>query len=471
MSGEIEANSVARDSSRGTQVSDVGLPVNREWLKKGLNAIGHLARNEREAEWLCRRLEFFVKTRRHDVRQTTETEVLDYLDWQAGRGQKDWQVFRTLDAICYLLEFGCGMKAFRFAELREQWLGRRAQREGATAAEIVKATAFGLDESTVMGRLRRRLRVLHYSPRTEKAYVQWWQRFAAFYGNADEDQWGETEVRAFLESLAVERKVAASTQNQALNALVFVFKEILQRPLGDLGQVLRAERPQRLPVVLTRDEVRRVLAELSGTYQLMAWLIYGSGLRLTECLTLRVKDIDFEYRQITVRDGKGEKDRITVLPDAVRPTLQTHLQRVKALHDRDLANGFGDVSLPYALNVKYPDAAKSWAWQFVFPAAEFSTDPRSGAIRRHHVHEGSVQREMRRAVRRAGISKPATCHSLRHSFATHLLEEGRDIRTVQELLGHADVATTMIYTHVMNRPGLAVRSPLDGLASSVAVRG
>jgi len=367
-----------------------------------------------------------------------------------------------------LLDFGCGIKEFRFPALREKWLEQRGQREGVVAAKLTEATAFGLDESTVVGRLHRRLRVLHYSPRTEKAYAQWWQRFAAHCANVDEEQRGEAEVRAFLELLAVERQVSASTQNQALNALVFVFKEILQRPLGDLGQVLRAERPRRLPVVLTRDEVRRVLAELSGTYQLMAWLIYGSGLRLSECLSLRVKDIDFEYRQITVRDGKGEKDRVTVLPRPLEAPLQAHLQRVKSLHDADLASGHGDVFLPYALAEKHPTANRSWSWQFVFPAAGFSIDPRSGAVRRHHAHESAIQKAFKKAVRTARLSKLASLHTLRHSFATHLLEDGHDIRTVQELLGHADVSTTMIYTHVMNRPGIAVRSPLDGMVHRIA---
>lgn len=467
---EPRCNSLSAGSKPAAQKPNAGLPVNQEWLEKGLDVIGRMARNAKDAEWLCRRLEFFVKTRRKDVRQTTAAEVLEYLDWQVGRGQKDWQILQTLEAICFLLEFACGMTAFGFPLLREKWLEHRARREGIVAVAAHEAAAFGLDESTVVGRLRRRLRVLHYSQRTEKAYSQWWVRFRAFCGSVSEESLGADEVRRFLDSLAVDRNVAAGTQNQALNALVFVFKEVVGKPLGDLGAVLRAQRPQRLPVVLTRDEVMRVLGELSGTQQLMGWLLYGCGLRLMECLTLRIKDIDFEYRQITVRDGKGEKDRVTVLPDAVRQRLTEQLQRVKALHDCDLSNGFGEVYLPYALMVKYPNANKSWGWQFVFPAASFSTDPRSGAVRRHHVHESSLQKAFKAAVERAGINKPASSHTLRHSFATHLLEDGRDIRTVQELLGHSDVSTTMIYTHVMNRPGLAVRSPLDGMASPVVVR-
>lgn len=292
----------------------------------------------------------------------------------------------------------------------------------------------------------------------------------AFCSPRGDESLSPDDAGRFLEHLAVERNVSASTQGQALSALVFVFQEILGRPVGVLSMT-RSAPSQHLPVVLTREEVARVLTEMSGTYRLIGRLLYGSGLRLMECLRLRVKDLDFDYHTITVRDGKGEKDRVTVLPSSVEAELREHPDRVRQLHASDIAQGLGRVHLPNALALKYPNADAEWAWQWIFPAKGLATDPANGAIRRHHVHEGSVQREMRRAVRRAGISKPATCHSLRHSFATHLLEEGRDIRTVQELLGHADVATTMIYTHVMNRPGLAVRSPLDGLASSVAVRG
>ncbi len=439
-------------------------------LQKGLDAIGQWESNPKEREWLNKRLEFFVASRRHDVSQTTVTEVLEYLDWEIHHSQKEWQVLQSLSAICYLMEFGCGRREFEFPVLREKWLEQHAKASAALGAAADDVSSFGLDETTVEGRLGRRLRLLHYSRRTEEAYRGWWQRFQQFCGQRQVESLGPDDVRRFLEALAVERKVSASTQNQALNALVFVFKEILQRPLGDLGEVARAQRPKHLPVVLRRDEVQRVLSELTGTHQLMGWLLYGCGLRLNECLTLRVKDIDFEYRQIIVRDGKGEKDRVTVLPDAVQPALKGHLARVQQLHDRDLAGGQGDVYLPYALAVKYPNASKSWGWQFVFPAAGFSTDPRSGAVRRHHVHESSIQKAFKSAVQRAAISKPATPHTLRHSFATHLLEDGHDIRTVQELLGHADVATTMIYTHVMNRPGLAVRSPLDGMAQHVPAR-
>jgi integron integrase len=272
---------------------------------------------------------------------------------------------------------------------------------------------------------------------------------------------GEAEVREFLSSLATERGVAASTQNQALSALLFLYAEVLGRPLESIAGVVRAKRPERVPVVFTPDEVRSILAQLDGARWLVASLLYGSGLRLLECLRLRVKDVDFHYGQIVVRDGKGAKDRVTVLPASLAAPLARHLGRVKAIHDRDLAEGFGHVYLPYALERKYPHANREWVWQYVFPASKRSPDPRTGAYRRHHLAETVVQRAVKGALAAAGVAKAGGCHTLRHSFATHMLEAGYDIRTVQELLGHADVSTTMIYTHVMNRGGRGVRSPLD----------
>ena len=261
--------------------------------------------------------------------------------------------------------------------------------------------------------------------------------------------------------LAVVGKVAASTQNQALSALLFLYKEVLGMPLEWIGGVERAKQPKRLPVVLGREEARAVLAGLPVEYRLMGELLYGAGLRLLECLRLRVKDLDFAYLQITVRDGKGARDRVTLLPVSLVPGLRAQLEKVRALHEADLAGGGGAVWMPEALERKYPRAAREWGWQWVFPAGKVSLDPRSGVVRRHHVHEKNLQNAVGRAVRMAGVAKPASCHSFRHSFATHLLEAGYDIRTVQELLGHRDVSTTMIYTHVLNRPGLGVRSPLD----------
>lgn len=314
----------------------------------------------------------------------------------------------------------------------------------------------------LLEQVRQACRVRHYSLRTEDAYVQWIRRFILFHNKRHPLQMGASEINAFLTYLAVEGQVGPSTQNQAFSALLFLYQKVLQVDPGQIAGVVRAVRPKRLPVVLSREDVQRVLAELTGTYRLIGFLLYGSGLRLLECLRLRVKDVDFVRNEITVRQGKGDKDRRTMLPLSVKPDLATHLQRVQQLHQRDLAAGLGRVWLPDALERKYPNAAAEWPWQWVFPSAVFSVDPRTGARRRHHAHAGSVSRAVTQAVRRAGLSKRATCHSFRHSFATHLLETGYDIRTVQELLGHEDVSTTMIYTHVLNRGGQGVKSPLDG---------
>jgi integron integrase len=273
---------------------------------------------------------------------------------------------------------------------------------------------------------------------------------------------GTPEIREFLEHLAVERNVSASTQGQALNALSFLYAQVFEKPLGPLGDWARAKQRERVPVVLSRQEIASILQRLSGTHGLMLRLIYGTGMRLMECVRLRVKDVDFDNRYIVIRDGKGAKDRVTMLPDKLAAALRLHLKRVKERHEVDLVEGRGDVFMPEALALKFPRGQREFAWQYVFPSQNLSTDPRSGARRRHHVHENSVQKALVIAVRGAGTNKKVSVHTLRHSFATHLLEAGYDIRTVQELLGHKDVSTTMIYTHVLNRPGVAVRSPLDG---------
>lgn len=317
------------------------------------------------------------------------------------------------------------------------------------------------DSPRLLDRVRTACRLRHYSLRTEEAYVHWIRRFILFHGKRHPLEMGADEINAFLTHLAVDGHVSASTQNQAFSALLFLYQKVLEVDPGRIAGVVRAVRPKRLPVVLSREEVQRVLAELTGPYRLIGLLLYGSGLRLLECLRLRVKDVDFLRNEITVRQGKGNKDRRTMLPLTVKPDLADHLRRVKQMHDRDLAAGFGRVWLPDALERKYPHAAAEWPWQWVFPSAVLSVDPRSGVRRRHHAHEGSVSRAVTQAVRHAGLSKRATCHSFRHSFATHLLEAGYDIRTVQELLGHEDVSTTMIYTHVLNRGGQGVKSPLD----------
>ncbi len=319
------------------------------------------------------------------------------------------------------------------------------------------------DAPKLLDRVRDKIRLKHYSIRTEDAYIQWVRRFILYHDKRHPAEMGAPEVEMFLTHLAVEGNVSASTQNQARSALLFLYKEVLGMELPWLDNVEQAKKPKRLPVVLTVDEARGLLAQLSGVHWLVAVLLYGSGLRLMEALRLRVQDVDFKRREIVVREGKGFKDRVTMLPElAVRP-LSLHLDGVRTLHERDLAEGFGEVYLPYALARKYPNAGKSWGWQYVFPSGKRSVDPRSGETRRHHVDEQTIQRAIKQAVRHAGIVKPATPHTLRHSFATHLLQNGQDIRTVQELLGHDDVATTMIYTHVLNKGGRGVASPLDNL--------
>jgi integron integrase len=307
------------------------------------------------------------------------------------------------------------------------------------------------------------IRRKHFSIRTEQSYVDWIRRFILFHNKRHPREMAEAEVTEFLTHLARDGRVAASTQNQALSALLFLYKQVLKQEIGWLEGVERAKRSARLPVVLTRDEVHKIFAHLHGTPRLMAGLLYGSGLRLMECVRLRVKDIDFGYARITVRDGKGAKDRVTMLPVNLAKPLERHLKKVQAQHEEDLEASFGSVFLPTAIARKYPRAAKEWAWQYVFPSSRLSFDPRcpEAVKQRHHIDETLLQDAVKKAVRASGITKPATCHTLRHSFATHLLENGYDIRTVQELLGHKDVSTTMIYTHVLNKPGIGVKSPLD----------
>ena len=318
-----------------------------------------------------------------------------------------------------------------------------------------------MSQPKLLDQVRAVARLKHFSFSTEQAYLHWIKRFILFHSKRHPLDMGEQEIRSFLSHLATNLNVASSTQNVALSALLFLYKDVLKMDLLRISNIERANRPKKLPVVFTPDEVKAVIQRLSGLYWIMANLLYGSGLRLMECVRLRVKDLDFHYNQITVRSGKGEKDRVTILPQAVKGHLTRHLAKVRLLHEEDLLEGFGEVYLPYALERKYPNAAKAWGWQFVFPASKRSVDPRSGKHRRHHISEDMLQRAVRKAIRQAGIAKPGNCHTFRHSFATHLIEEGYDIRTVQELLGHSDVRTTMIYTHVLNRGGRAVKSPVD----------
>jgi integron integrase len=313
----------------------------------------------------------------------------------------------------------------------------------------------------LLDQVRESIRLKHFSLSTEKSYVYYIRDFILFHDKRHPKDMGGSEIRAYLSHLATSRHVAASTQTVALSALLFLYRQVLGIDLPYIDGIERAKRPQRLPVVFTRSEVKQILANIDGVHHLIISLLYGTGMRLMECLRLRVKDIDFEYGQITVRDGKGQKDRHTMLPKSLIEPLQLQMEKAQRLHKQDLAMGYGTVDLPYALAQKYPNAHQEWKWQFVFPSWKRSVDPRSKVVRRHHWYEQSVQRAVKKALLQAGIHKQGGCHTLRHSFATHLLEDGYDIRTVQKLLGHKDMKTTMIYTHVLNRGGKGVRSPLD----------
>jgi len=313
----------------------------------------------------------------------------------------------------------------------------------------------------LLDQVRQRIRLKGYSIRTEKAYVSWIKRFILFHDKRHPNDMGKPEIEVFLSNLVLKSNVAASTQNQAFNAIIFLYKQVIDKDLPNDINAFRAKRPATLPVVMSREETMRVINVMSGVHQVMAIVMYGSGLRVQECIRLRVKDVDFEMNQIVVRNGKGKIDRITVFLDKIKLPIKSILERVKQIHKNDLSEGYGRVYLPYALARKYKNADTEWGWQYVFPASKISKDPRSGISMRHHMHVSSIQKATKKAVKMAKILKPASCHTFRHCFATHLLEDGYDIRTIQELLGHKDVSTTMIYTHVLNRGGKAVRSPVD----------
>jgi len=412
-------------------------------------------------------------------------DVTVYLE-EAGRkdGIADWQFEQIVDAIQKLLRTADAQVA---EEVDWMYWHDSARRLGERHPTIAREAAAEHDQPVsgarfkekrnpasvldavrknhgpLLDRLVAEIRRRKYSIRTEQAYETWICRFTLFCGGHDPREVGEDRIVAFLEDLAVRGQVAASTQNQALNALVFFYKQVLGRELAELGNFARAKRPKRLPVVLERAEVVQLLEQLEGTQHMMAALLYGTGMRLMECVRLRVQDVDFHYHQILVRDGKGQKDRVVPLPRRLEQPLREQLENAHSLHRRDLEQGFGEVFLPDALARKWPKAPREWIWQYVFPSSRLSVDPRSGKTRRHHMHENGLQKAVKAAAQKAGLTKKVNCHCLRHSFATHLLLSGYDIRTVQELLGHADVSTTMIYTHVLNRGGQGVLSPLDGL--------
>jgi len=404
----------------------------------------------------------------------TEADLSGYLD-MLGRKQvwQAWQFRQAVDAIELLLREMVHLPwvdAFDWEHWRASAQELSGQHPTLAREAQTHTHASSADDSTVrkqhhalLERMVAEIRRRGYSIRTEQTYLSWAVRFIGFHQGHDPAGLDMSAISSFLEHLALARNVSSSTQNQALNALVFLYKQVLGRELGELESFARAKRPKQMPVVLSVDEVRRLLDAMHGIFRLQAGLLYGAGLRLMECVRMRVQDVDFDYRQINVRNGKGMKDRVVPLPDSLIEPLKEHLAAVKRMHDEDLAQGYGEVYLPDALSRKYPAAAKELKWQYVFPSQRLSLDPRSQRVRRHHLHENGLQKAVKQAAKAAGIEKRASCHTFRHSFATHLLERGYDIRTVQELLGHANVSTTMIYTHVLNRGGKGVQSPLDAL--------
>jgi integron integrase len=436
---------------------------------------------ESAQRWYVKRAEEFIKAAQgRKLHDHSADDINRYLEEQGRKkGLQGWQFLQIVDALQILLETAdtpAGTQVnWEYWHNSAQELadshptiartgGVLPSAEPAGRAPLLDAVRarYGsvLDELVVVVRQR------NYSIRTEQAYLSWVCRFLLFAGDKDIEALGEADIVAFLQDLAVRGQVAASTQNQALNALIFFFSQALKREIGNLGDFVRAKRPRRLPVVLSRMEAGRLLAELekmSDLHYLMAALLYGTGMRLMECVRLRVQDIDCDQNLIMIRAGKGQKDRFVPLPRSLRELLANHLDEIRRLHQEDLAQGLGEVFLPDALARKDPNAPKEWIWQYVFPSGRLSQDPRSGETRRHHIHENGLQKSIKKAALAAAITKQVNCHALRHSFATHLLESGHDIRTIQELLGHADVSTTMIYTHVLGRGGLGVTSPLDSL--------
>ena len=424
----------------------VGKLVDEEWVEPFRRALVLHGRPADKHKWyIAWARRFAARVKGGSLRQVTREDVEGFLGTlSTSPGIATWQVDQAADSLRILISNIFG----------QEW-ARSVHAPAPLPSDI--PVPCGDDP---IERLRYTIRCRNYSVRTEKSYVFWVERFLAFCREDDVEP-GTDAVRAFLERLVISGNMSASTQSQALNALTFHFKIVLGEPFGDLGDFRKSKRPKKLPVVLSRGEVLRLLDALDETHRLPAALLYGAGLRLLETLQLRVKDIDFDRRQIQVHDGKGQKDRVTVLPERWRDSLSTHLARVKKIYNGDLAAGYAGSTFPPALERKYPNAPREWAWQYVFPATRLCIEPATGRTRRHHLHETALQRAVKAAALRIGIAKPVGCHTLRHCFATHLLESGSDIRTVQELLGHSDVQTTMIYTHVLNRPGLVVRSPAD----------
>ena len=440
--------------------------VNKFWdsYRQAAIASGVPVKN---AEWYLKWAEkFAVATKGKPIRERSVADIRKFLfELSIQRSIHPWQVHQAEEALVFLyegfLKLDLGLDTVRplvpGPGISNSTLKAPQQFKDRALSKTEEKTRYG----ELYSRFRSAMRVRHYSIRTERAYAQWIGRLLSFYKDKPAESIDTDDIQSYLNYLAEERKVAASTQNQALNAIVFFFKEVLKRDPGDFSDFVRAKQPLHVPEVLTRSEVERLLDAMSGVNQLMAGLLYGAGLRLMECIRMRVKDIDFDAGRLTIRDGKGRKDRITMLPERFQHLLKQQLEQAQALYESDLKKNVAGVYVWPGLNRKYPNAAKEWIWQYVFSSSRLSVDPRSHTTRRHHVHASSLQKAVKKAAARAGLSKRVTCHTLRHSFATHLLENGCDIRTVQELMGHSNLATTMIYTHVLNRPGISVKSPAD----------
>jgi len=428
---------------------------------------------EKTARWYVNWIKHFSQFLNNTaLNKCSETDVKNYLaDLSLKSNIEPWQTEQARSALFFLYSaclkttWASAINKFSIEEHVNNLKAASSDKGNKKNIPVFKDGSPPLEIHTIhqglFDKLRTEIRVRHYSIRTEHVYEQWVRRFLHFHKGKPVETFSARDIKSYLDYLATKREVAAGTQNQALNALVFLFKHALERELGDIGDFTRSKRPKRLPVVLTRDEINHLLNSLSGVFALMAGLLYGSGLRLMECVRLRIKDIDFAQSQIIIRDGKGKKDRVTMLPEKYQAPLKEHLKQVKELYEKDLTEGLGEAYIWPALSRKYPSAGREWIWQYVFPSDNLSVDPRSRKVRRHHKHESGLQKSVKEAARNIDLTKKVNCHALRHSFATHLIESGYDIRTVQELLGHADVSTTMIYTHVLNKPGLAVRSPVD----------
>lgn len=429
--------------------------------------------------WYVVRVEEYLRHCGKKEPRVQSAEDVDRFFRNFGRRARifDWQFVQAVDAIQNYLE----MKSAPCRDQVDWEYWRNAAKELSDSHPTIARENVNLPSRQIFGKqpTKDKLREKHgelldklvltirqrqYSIRTEQTYLDWIYRFLSFIDDKSPLDCGATEINEFLSDLALNKNVAASTQNLALNSLIFFYTKVMGVEVGNLGEFVRAKRPRKLPVVLSKKEMAALLAQLSGVNHTMAALLYGTGMRLMECIRLRVQDVDFDRNMILVRNGKGNKDRVVPFPGTLRKALNEHLKKVRELHDEDLEKGFGEVFLPDALARKYPSAPREWGWQYVFPSSRLSVDPRSGVTRRHHVHENGLQKSIKKAAAQAKINKKVNCHALRHSFATHLLESGHDIRTIQDLLGHADVSTTMIYTHVINRGGAGVLSPLDSLA-------